>query len=133
LNSTLIGRAGKNFGFKTQQELIKSKNAILNKFGEGAVFSFAIVKGHIALAAAADEKEEMVLIYDSAPSVTLERLQRGKMYLRDENGSYQEIKDLSLVPESKYYFVTDSFNGMCYYMDLDYVAKRGVRLIQPAD
>lgn len=131
LNQTLIGRTARDFGYKTQEELYKNKNTIRDKLNEGAVFTFAIVKGHIALAAGVDEEAGKVMIVDSAPSCTLERIQNGKMYYKTDDGKYQVISDLSEVPDTRYYFETDQYGGLIYYLDLDYVAKRGVRLIQP--
>ncbi len=130
LNQTLIGRSAREFGYKTQEDLLKNTKKIIEKFTSGAVFTFAIVKGHIALAAGFDEKADKVMIVDSAPSCTLERIQNGTMYYKNEDGEYQAIKDLAEVPGTRYYFETDQYGGLIYYLDLDYVAKRGVRLIQ---
>lgn len=130
LNETLIGRAAKNFGFKTQPELIKSKNTILNRSAQGAVFTFSVVKGHIALAAAPSEDGSKVLILDSAPSVTMERLKDASIYIREGSG-FRAVKELDEIPGAKYYFELDSFGGLSYYLDLNYAAKRGLRLIQP--
>ena len=133
LNETLIGRTARDFGYRTQKELISNKGTIAAKLRDGAVFTFAIVKGHIAMVADISEDGEKVMIIDSAPSCTLERIKDGKMYQKNEDGSYREIHDLSEVPESEYYFETDQYGGLTYYMDLSYVAKRGVRLIQPTN
>lgn len=130
LNQTLIGRTARDFGYKTQEDLYKNPNTIKEKLNDGAVFTFAIVKGHIALAAGWDETAGKVMIIDSAPSCTLERIQNGTMYYKTEDGQYQPISDLSEVPGTQYYFESDQFGGLIYYLDLDYVAKRGVRLIQ---
>lgn len=131
LNSTLIGRTARDFSYSTQEELIKDKGKIRARFQNGAVFTFAIVKGHIALAAGLSEDGEKILIVDSAPSVTLERISGGKLYLPDEKGTWTQITDLAQVPGATYYFETDQYGGLTYYLDLSYVAKRGVRLIQP--
>lgn len=133
LNQTLIGRTARDFGYKTQEKLIYKKDVIADKLNSGAVFTFAIVKGHIAMAAGISADGEKILIVDSAPSCTLERIKDGKMYLLNENGEYTVISDLAEVPDQKYYFETDQYGGLIYYLDMDYVAKRGVRLIQPKE
>ena len=132
LNETLIGRSGKNFGFATRSELIEDKARILQEFAEGAVFTFSIVKSHIALAAGVSEDGAMVRIVDSAPSVTLERIKNEQIWIEDtEKGGFRPVTDLSEVPGARYYFDTASFGGLVYYLPMDYVAKRGVRLIKP--
>ena len=131
LNQTLIGRTARDYGYKTQDKLITKKNVIIEKFNDGAVFTFAIVKGHIAMAAEVSEDGEKIMIIDSAPSCTMERIKGGNMYLRNEEGEYTVITDLNDVPGLDYYFETDQYGGLIYYLDTDYVAKRGVRLIQP--
>lgn len=129
LNETLIGRTARDFGYTTQKELIENRKTITDKLQNGAVFTFAIVKGHIALAAGIDG--DKIMIIDSAPSCTLERIKNGKMYTENETGDFTEITDLAQVPGARYFFETDQYGGLIYYLDLDYVAKRGVRLIQP--
>lgn len=131
VNQTLIGRTARDFGFRTQEKLINAKGTIVDKLRGGAVFTFAIVSGHIACAAGVNEDGSKILIVDSAPSCTLERIKGGKMYRRDEEGNYIEITDLSEIPGAEYYFETEQYGGLMYYLDTDYVAKRGVRLIQP--
>lgn len=130
LNSTLIGRAAKNYGFATKTDLLKSPGEITAKFNDGALFSFAIVSGHIALACGMSEDGTKVRIIDSAPSATFERIKDASLYLPAEDG-WTAVTDLTQVPGARYYFETDGFGAMEYYLDLSYVAKRGVRLIQP--
>lgn len=131
LNASLIGRAAKEFNYSTKSELIKDPGEIKDRFARGAVFSFSVVKGHIALAAGLSEDGEMVHILDSAPSATLERIKNAQLYIPDGRGGFQSITDLSEIPGAKYYFETASFGGLDYYLPMAYVAKRGVRLIQP--
>lgn len=131
LNETLIGRTARDFKYTTQSELIKSAGTIQTKLQNGAVFTFAIVRGHIACVAGLSEDGTKVKIVDSAPSCTLERIDGGKLYQELESGGFAVIKDLSEVPGACYFFETDQYGGLEYYLDLTYVAKRGVRLIQP--
>jgi len=52
------------------------------------------------------------------------------MYLPDDAGGWKAITSLWDVPGARYYPETDQFSGMEYYLDLSYVASRGVRVIQ---
>ena len=131
LNASLIGRAAKEFDYATKAELIKSPVEIRERFEKGAVFSFSVVKGHIALASGVSTDGEMVRIIDSAPSATMERIKDASLYIEDENGGFRAVEDLMDVPGAKYYLESGAFGGLEYYLSMDYVARRGVRLIQP--
>jgi len=131
VTSNLLAAASREFGFKTEKDKISDAQRIVQLFDEGAVFSFAIVNGHIALAADLSEDGTKVRVVDSAPSATMERIENASMYLPDGQGGWQTITSLWDVPGAKYYPETDQFSGMEYYLDLDYVARRGVRLIAP--
>ena len=130
-NVWLIREAAEQFTFQTQADLLTNKNEIVREFRDGAMFSFSIVLGHIALAADLSEDGKMVEIVDSAPGVTLERIKKASMYYRNEKGEYVAFTDLSQVPGTRYYLETQQWGGLTYYLDLDYVARRGVRLIKP--
>ena len=131
VTANLLAAASREFGFKTEKEKIGDAQRIAQLFDEGAVFSFAIVNGHIALAAGLSEDGTKVRVIDSAPSATMERIENAFMYLPDEQGGWRAITSLWDVPGAKYYPETDQFCGMEYYLDLSYVASRGVRLIAP--
>ena len=131
LNASLIGRAAKEFNYSTLPELIHDQPTILSRFERGAVFSFSVAKGHIALAAGLSEDKTKVLIWDSAPAATFERIENGSIYQLGEDGSFRAVTNLMEMPGAKYYPETGGFNGMTYYLDMSYVAKRGLRLIQP--
>ena len=131
VTGNLLAAAGRDFGFKTEKDKISDANRIVQGFSEGAVFSFAIVSGHIALAAGLSEDGTMVHIVDSAPSATFERIENAQLYIDDGQGGYQAVTSLWEIPGAKYYLETDQFGGLEYYLTLDYVAGRGVRLIQP--
>lgn len=130
VTSNLLAAASREFGFRTEKDKISDAQRIAQLFDEDAVFSFAIVNGHIALAAGLSEDGTKVRVIDSAPSATIERIENACMYLPDGNGGWQAITSLWDVPGAKYYPETDQFCGMEYYLDLSYVASRGVRLIQ---
>lgn len=130
MNSTLVGHAGDDLGFKTRYELYTRLGTIRDKLSQGALFSFAVVNGHIAMVADISEDGQKFLIVDSAPSATFERIKNASLY-REENGQFLPISDLSQLPGIRYYFETNAFGGTEYWLDASYVAKRGVRLIQP--
>lgn len=131
VTSNLLAAAGRNFGFTTSKDKIHNAAEIAQHFDRGAVFSFAIVNGHIALAAGMSEDGTKVRVIDSAPSATMERIVGACMYLPDEAGQWKSIQSLWDMPGAKYYAETGQFSGMEYYLDLSYVASRGVRLIAP--
>lgn len=133
VTANLLAAAGRNFGFTTSKDKIHDQGQIARHFDDGAVFSFAIVNGHIALAAGLSEDGTKVRVIDSAPSATMERIENAQMYLQDEDGSWMVIESLWDVPGARYYPETDQFSGMEYYLDLSYVAGRGVRLIAPKE
>lgn len=130
VTSNLLAAASRNFGFRIEKDKIGDSQRIAQLFCEGAVFSFAIVNGHIALAAGLSEDGTKVRVIDSAPSATMERIENASMYLPDGQGGFKTIASLWDVPGARYYPETDQFSGMEYYLDLSYVASRGVRLIQ---
>jgi len=131
MNSTLIGHAGNDFGFKTRYDLYTNLSDILSRMEKGAVYSFAVVSGHIAMVAGVSEDKTKFRIIDSAPSATFERIRNASIYYQNEAGDFIAISSLDEIPGSTYYIETDSYGGMEYYLDAAYVAKRGVRLILP--
>jgi hypothetical protein len=131
VTSNLLAAASRNFGFRTEKDKIHDAQRIAQLFDGGAVFSFAIVNGHIAMAAGMSEDGTKVRILDSAPSATMERIKEASLYLPDENGGWKTVETLWDVPGAKFYPETDQFSGMEYYLDLSYVASRGVRMIAP--
>jgi len=131
VTARLLAAAGRDFGFSTQEDKIKDASQIARLFAEGAVFSFSVADGHIALAAGLSEDGTKVRVLDSAPSATFERIKNSYLYVLDAQGEYQAAATLWDIPGAKYYFETNQFGGLEYYMDLSYVAGRGVRLIKP--
>ena len=129
-NARLITRASEVYGYSTRKELISGKANIRNMLQKGDLFSFSIVTGHIALVAGLDPDGRKALIVDSAPGATFERIRKGKIYYL-EDGTFCEAKDPGSVPGARYYFETGEWGGLQYYMDLDYLARREVRLIRP--
>lgn len=130
INSTLVGNAGDDLGFKTRYDLYKNLSDIRQKLDEGAVFSFAVVNGHIALAVEQSEDGSMLRILDSAPSATWERIKNARLYRREADGSFVPVEALTELDGARYYVENDAFGGLSYWLEAEYVAKRGVRLIQ---
>lgn len=129
MNSTLVGRAGDDFGFKTRYELYENPNTIRDKAAQGAVFTFSVVSGHIACIA--EIEGDKCLVIDSAPSATFERKGKTPVYVQDETGLFVPVESPADIPGVEYCIETDSYGCAVYYMDLSYAARRGVRLIQP--
>ena len=131
LNSTLIGNAGKAFGYKTRFKLYNDKKEITKRLSKGALFSFGIVDGHIALIDRMSKDGNMCHIIDSAPSATFSRITGETPYLYNEkNGRYVPLRSPAEIPGVRYYVDTEGYDGAEYWLPLKYVAERGVRLIQ---
>lgn len=133
INSTLIGNAGDDLGFKTRYELYDSLPTIRSRMDEGAVYSFAVVSGHIAMIAEKNEDGTMFRIIDSAPSATWERIQNAQLYRQEPDGSFAPISSLEELEGIRYYIENQAFGGTTYWLTDEYVARRGVRLIQPKE
>lgn len=129
VTENLLAAAARDFGFIAGKEKLKKEDEIAQRLSEGAVFSFSVASGHIALAAGLSEDGTKVKIIDSAPGATFERIEGARMYVPDEQGGFSAAETLWDIPGAKYYFETNDFGGLEYYLDLEYVAKRGVRMI----
>ncbi len=129
LNSTLIGNAAKNFGFRTRYDLYEDLDQVLGFFSQGAVFSFSVVKGHIALTDSVTPDGTMFHVVDSALSATFSRIEDTVVYVRDASGSFSAVSSPAEVPGAVYYVETNAWSGGEYYLPADYVLERGVRLI----
>ena len=130
-NERLIRSAAEDYGFTTQRDLINSKEKIRELLEAGCMFSFSIARGHIALISGISSDGTMVRIVDSAPTATFERIVNTSIYFEGRSGGYRVALSLSDVPGARWYFETDHYGGLEYWMTLEYAAKRGVRLIQP--
>ena len=131
-NERLLREAGAAFGFTTRSALIGDAKEITRRLKDGDMFSFAIVRGHIALIDGLSEDGMMVHIVDSAPSATLERLTDGALYTEARGGSLRPVENLDDIPGARWFFETDSYGCLEYWMPLSYAVRRGVRVIQPA-
>lgn len=130
-NERLIREAAADFGFTTRSQLISDEKKIRSLLQGGAMFSFSIARGHIALVCGLSEDGTMVQVVDSAPFATFDRIVDDSLYYRLRSGSFRAATALEDLPGSRWYFETDDYGGLEYWLRLSYVAGRGVRLIQP--
>ncbi|MBR0227962.1 MAG: SH3 domain-containing protein [Clostridia bacterium] len=130
-NELLINTAARDFGFKTRGKLYDDKNQILQLLDEGAYFSFSIARGHIALVCGRNEDGTMIRVVDSAPGATFERINGAAPSYQTRSGAYRAALSPEDLPGARWYFETDEYGGLEYWLPIDYVVKRGVRLIQP--
>ena len=133
-NAALLTKAGGEYGFLTQADLIETEKGIAACLKRGDMFSFAIALGHIAMADGISEDGKLVHVVDSAPGATFERKDRfktkGHVYYREEDGSFTEAETPDQLPGIRWFFETGEYGGMAYWLDLHYCAYRGMRLIQ---
>ena len=130
-NELLINTAAKDFGFTTRKTLYNEKKQIIQLLDEGAFFSFSIARGHIAMVCGKSEDGTMIRVVDSAPGATFERIVNATLYYQTRSGAYRAALSLDDLPGARWYFETDEYGGLEYWLPIEYVAKRGVRLMQP--
>lgn len=132
MNSALVGRASDDFGYRTRFDLYTNASEIIKKMNEqGALYTFSVVNGHIAMVAEVSEDKTKFRIVDSALSATFERIGNNSIYIRNGTGEFTAITSPAYIPDSRYYVETNAYGGGEYWLDVSYVARRGVRLIQP--
>ena len=130
-NEGLVRYAAVDYDFTTQKELITSSKEIASCLRRGDYFSFSIVDGHIALADGISKDGTKVHIVDSAAGATYERIRfPGKIFVRSKDGSFAEAAAPEDHPGMRWFFETQEYGGMEYWMDIDYCANRGMRLIR---
>ena len=130
-NTLLINTAARDFGFTTQGELIKEAEKIARLIRGGAYFSFSIARGHIAMVSGISDDGTMIRVVDSAPLATFERIKNASQYYEKRPGVFRAALTLDDMPGARWYFETDEYGGLEYWLPMEYVADRGVRLIQP--
>lgn len=129
-NERLLTTAGEEYGFQTHRDLIESEEELRTWFRRGCNFSFMIVIGHIALADGISEDETKVHIVDSAPGATYERMKKGVFYYQLENGKFTEAASPEEIPGCRYFFETQEYGGLEYWLDISYCAHQGMRPIR---
>ena len=130
-NTLLINNAGRDFGFVSQTALINDEKRIAALLKNGVMFSFSPARGHIAMVSGISEDGAMVRVVDSAPGATFERIVNASLYYPLRSGSFRAALSLEDIPGARWYLETEDYGGLEYYLPMSYVAKRGVRLIQP--
>ena len=130
-NEGLVRYAAVDYDFTTQKELITSSKEIASCLRRGDYFSFSIVDRHIALADGISEDGTKVHIVDSAIGATYERIRfPGKIFVQKQDGSFMEAAAPEDHPGIRWFFETQEYGGMEYWMDIEYCANRGMRLIR---
>lgn len=129
-NAGLLTAAAEEYGFETHRDLVESEEELKLWFQKGSYFSFMIVIGHIALADGISEDGTKVHIIDSASGATYERIKNASVYFRAEDGSFLEAATPEEIPGCRYFFETQEYSGLEYWLDLAYCAKQGMRPIR---
>lgn len=130
-NELLINSAAKAYGFSTRGALYTEKKQILALLDQGALFSFSIARGHIAMVSGKSDDGTMIRVVDSAPQATFERIVNAAQYYQLRSGMFRAALSLDDLPGARWYFETDEYGGLEYWLPTEYVVKRGVRLIMP--
>ncbi len=130
LNSTLIGNAGKEFNYRTRYDLYTEKSKVMQFFSDGAVFSFSVVQGHIALIDRPNEDGTYFHVMDSALTATFSRIKGAGIFVL-KDGQYQPVSSPGEIDNARYYIETDAYSGGQYWLKAEYCLKRGMRLILP--
>ena len=130
-NEGLVTSLGKEYDYISQSDLIRSAREIAASLRQGDYFSFSIVDGHIALCDGLSEDGTKLHIVDSAPGATFQRIRfKGNIFFRTEDGSFTAVDAAEDLPGIRWFFETQEYGGMEYWMDIDYCANRGMRLIR---
>lgn len=130
-NERLINKAAMDFGFKTRGALYNDKAQIISLFEQGAVFSFSPAQGHIAMADGVSPDGTMVHVVDSAPGATFERIKKSSLYQQSRSGAFRAVRTLEDLPGALWYFETGEYGALEYWLPMEYITARGLRLIKP--
>ncbi len=131
-NEGLTSKAAQDYDFLTQKALLKSAREIADSLRRGDYLSFSIVDGHIALADGISEDGTKVHIIDSAAGATFERMKTaGTIFRLEADGSFTEAAVPEDLPGMRWFFESQEYGGMAYWMDIGYCANRGMRLLRP--
>ncbi len=133
-NPGLITQASKDYSFTTQEDLIETEKGVADCLKRGDLLTFMIVTGHIAMADGISDDGQYVHIVDSATGATFERKDRwktkGHIFVQEEDGSFTEVTSADQLPGIRWFFETEDYGGMAYWMDLHYCAHQGMRLVR---
>ena len=126
----MITQAGLHFGFETVHLPVKDADEILSFLRRGDLFCFGPVARHVVLADAADAESRKVRVIDSDPGATFSRLGGTPAWIPDEDGTWRKIRSAEEIPGIRWFFENNRFGGAEYWLDLDFCALRGMRLIR---
>ena len=130
-NEGLVNKLGEEYDFLSQKELLTSTKEITAALRRGDCFSFSIADRHIALADGISEDGTKVHIVDSAPGATFERIRNKEaIFYLSEDGTFTQASAPDDLPGIRWFFETQEYGGMEYWMDIEYCALRGMRLIR---
>ena len=133
-NEGLLRQAAEDYRFVTQADLIETEHEIITCLRRGDHFTFSVVTGHIAMADGVSEDGKLVHVVDSAVGATFERKDRwkvkGHVFYREEDGTYTEAVTIDQLPGLRWFFETEEYGGLSYWLDLPYCAHQGMRLVR---
>jgi len=131
-NEGLVNKCAQAYDFLTQKDVMRNTREIAAALGEGDLFTFSIVDGHIAMGDALSEDGTKIHVVDSAPGATFDRIRfKGNIFYRNEDGTFTQTDNPADLPGIRWFFETQEYGGAEYWMNLDYLANRGVRLVRP--
>ena len=130
-NERLVREASTKYGFQTKASISRAQDWIVSQLQAGAYFTFSVARGHIALIDGISEDGTMAHIVDSAPTATFTRIVNDSLYYQLRNGSFRAALSLEDIPGARWFFETDHYGGLEYWLRISYVTKRGVRWINP--
>lgn len=126
----MITQAGLHFGFETVHLPVKNADEILSFLRRGDLFCLGPVPRHVVLADRADAESRKVHVIDSWPEATFNKLGGTPAWIPDEDGTWQKIRSADEIPGIRWFFESGRFGGAEYWLDLDFCALRGMRLIR---
>ena len=119
------------YGYRVQSEPVDNRKKAVSVLQDGGFFSFGIVRGHIALIDGLSEDETKVHVVDSAPGATWERKGTTEVWYQGRGGGFRTAESPEDIPGARWYFDQEEWGGLEYWMSLDYVMDRNLRLIWP--
>ena len=132
-NERLIREASQVYGYRAQAEPVTARKKAVSVLRGGGYFSFGVVRGHIALIDGLSEDGTKVHVVDSAPGATWERKGKTEVWYLGRSGKFRPAESPDDIPGARWYFDQEEWGGLEYWMSLDYVLDRNLRLILPSE
>ena len=139
-NGGLIDKAAGDYNFITEEEVITTEREAVLCLRRGDLFTLGICLGHIAMIDGVSEDGTLVHVVDSAPGATFERKDdkriraNGHIYVQKEDGTFVEAFSPDELPGIRWFFETEEYGGMAYWIDLNYCLNynkhAGLRLVR---